>query len=60
MEIDEETVQKLSSQVDTNNHKSLAELFIQLLEEEHSARHQYRPRLVSKFTKIIDDEQETV
>jgi len=57
MEIDEEVVRALATEVDPENPNELADLFIQLLAEEHSARHQPRPRLVRKFTQKIDDER---
>jgi len=57
MEIDEETIRSLASKVDPQNPDSLAELFIQLLQAEHSARHHTRPRLVRKFTEKIDNDQ---
>ena len=57
MEIDEETVRALATKIDPENPNELADLFIRLLAEEHSARHQPRPRLVRKFTQKIDDEQ---
>ena len=60
MEIDEETVRALAAEVDPENPSELADLFIRLLAEEHTARHQFRPRLVKKFTEKIDDEQEVL
>jgi len=57
MEIDEDIVRKLAAQIDPDDDDSLALLFIELLQAEHSARHHARPRLVSKFTEKIDDEQ---
>ncbi|SVD23108.1 uncharacterized protein METZ01_LOCUS375962, partial [marine metagenome] len=47
----------LATEVDPENPNELADLFIRLLAEEHTARHQARPRLVRKFTQKIDDEQ---
>jgi len=55
MEIDEEVVRALATEVDPEKPNELADLFIQLLAREHSARHQPRPRLVRKFTQKIDD-----
>ena len=55
MEIDEDTVRAMAAEVDPENSSRLADLFIRLLAEEHSARHQPRPRLVRKFTQKIDD-----
>ena len=57
MEIDEDTIRSLAAKVDPENPNSLADLFIELLQAEHSARHHARPRLVSKFSKKIDNEQ---
>lgn len=57
MEIDEETVRALAAEVDPEGARDLAELFILLLGDEHSARHQARPRLVRRFTERIDDER---
>ena len=57
MEIDEDTIRTLAAKVDPENPNSLADLFIELLQAEHSARHHARPRLVSKFTEKIDNEQ---
>ena len=56
MEIDEETARALAAKVDPENPSELADLFIQMLAEEHTARHQSRPRLVRRFTERIDDE----
>ncbi len=56
MEIDEETVRALAAEVDPEGARDLTELFILLLGDEHSARHQSRPRLVRRFTERIDDE----
>ena len=56
MEIDEETVRALAAEIDPEGAHGLAELFILLLGDEHSARHQSRPRLVRRFTERIDDE----
>ena len=57
MEIDEETVRALAAEVDPENPSELADLFIRMLAEEHTARHQSRPRLVKRFTERIDDER---
>ena len=57
MEIDEEVILALASEIDLDDSKSLAELFGLLLSQEHAARHQSRPRLVKKFTEMIDDSQ---
>ena len=57
MEIDEEVILALASEIDSDDSRSLAELFSLLLSQEHAARHQSRPRLVKKFTKMIDDSQ---
>jgi len=57
MRIDEDTVRSLATQVDPEKADSLAELFLLLLDQEHSARHQSKPRLVKKFTDSIDDER---
>jgi len=57
MEIDEEEIVKLASKIDSGAAESLALLFVQMLDEGHTARHQSRPRLVKRFTEIIDDEQ---
>ena len=58
MEIDEEVILALASEIDLDDSKSLAELFGLLLSQEHAARHQSRPRLVKKFTEMIDDSKE--
>ena len=57
MEIDEEVILALASEIDLDDSRSLAELFALLLSQEHAARHQSRPRLVKKFTEMIDDNQ---
>ena len=57
MEISEEVLRSLAKEIDSDNSENLAELFIQLLSEEHSTRHQSRPRLVKKFTELIDESQ---
>ena len=57
MEIDEETVRALAAEVDPEGARNLTELFILLLGDEHSTRHQSRPRLVRRFTERIDDER---
>jgi|TARA_B100001750_G_scaffold108716_1_gene85918 hypothetical protein len=57
MEIDEEVILALASKVDIEDSKNLADLFRRLLEQEHAARHQSRPRMVKKFTEMIDDSQ---
>jgi hypothetical protein len=57
MEIDEETVRALATEVDPENPGGLADLFIRMLADEHAARHQSKPRLARKFTQKIDDEQ---
>ena len=57
MIVDDDTVKSLARQIDSEETQSLAELFIQLLELEHSARHQSRPRLVKNFTEKIDTER---
>ena len=46
MEIDEEVILALASEIDSDDSRSLAELFSLLLSQEHAARHQSRPRLV--------------
>ena len=50
MDLDEQEVSKLAEKIDSENSESLAKLFIDLLNLEHTARHQARPRMVQKFT----------
>ena len=57
MQIDEEVILALASEIDSDDSRGLAELFSRLLSQEHAARHQSRPRLVKKFTEMIDDSQ---
>ena len=57
MIVKDEDVKSLAKQIDTEDTESLAELFMQLLELEHAARHQSRPRLVKNFTEKIDDKR---
>lgn len=57
MDIDELVVRALSAEVDPEDSPALADLFALLLAEEHAARHQSRPRLVRKFTEMIDRER---
>tara|TARA_B100001250_G_scaffold280570_1_gene242898 strand:- start:3286 stop:3468 length:183 start_codon:yes stop_codon:yes gene_type:complete len=57
MEVDQEEVLKLAKEVDPKDFEKLADLFRQMLEEEHSARHSSRPRLTQKFTDMVDSER---
>ena len=57
MEIDEEVILALASKIDSDDSGALAELFSLLLSQEYAARHQSRPRMVKKFTEMIDDSQ---
>ena len=54
---DESTTNGVSD-MDSESGDALADLFLQLLELEHDARHQKRPRLVQKFTDRIDGERD--
>ena len=56
MEIDPEAILELAKEVDSKNFERLAELFREMLEEEHSARHAARPRLAQKFADLVDKE----
>ena len=58
MEIDEEVILVLASEISSDDSRGLAELFSLLLSQEHAARHQSRPRLVKNFAEMIDDSQE--
>ena len=57
MEIDQDAVLELAKEVDPEGFEKLAELFREMLEEEHSARHTARPRLTQKFTDMVDEER---
>ena len=57
MDLDEQEISKLAEQIDPKNSESLAKLFIDLLNREHTVRHQSKPRLMQKFTEAIDEEQ---
>ena len=57
MEIDEEVILALASEIDPDNSRELAELFVLLLSQEHAARHKSRPGLVKKFTEMFDESQ---
>ena len=60
MDLDEQEVSKLAEKIDSENSELLAKLFIDLLNHEHAARHQSKPRLIQKFTDAIDEEQGVV
>ena len=60
MDLDEQEVNKLAEKIDSENSESLAKLFIDLLNHEHTVRHQSKPRLIQKFTDAIDEEQGVV
>lgn len=56
MEIDHEEILSLAREIDNNQADKLASLFIVMLDEEHAARHQTRPKLIKKFIDLIDSE----
>jgi len=55
--LDPSEVRRLAASLDSESGDALADLFLQLLELEHDARHQKRPRLIQKFTDGIDGER---
>ncbi len=58
MNLDPSEVVRLAKQIDEENGESLAELFLELLELEHSARHKKRVNLQKGYREIIDAETE--
>jgi hypothetical protein len=50
-------IAKMAKKIDEHGGDELAILFLILLGNEHDARHQKKPQLISKFTKIIDEER---
>ena len=57
MNLDPSEVRRLAASLDSESGDALADLFLQLLELEHDARHQKRPRLIQKFQDCIDKER---
>lgn len=60
MNIDWDEIILLAQEVDLDDPESLAKLFVDLLQSEHSARNKKRHNLVSDFTNLIDKEQGVV
>ncbi len=58
MNLDPSEVIRLAKQIDGENGESLAELFLELLELEHSARHKKRMSLQKGYRELIDTETE--
>jgi len=60
MNIDWDEIILLAQEIDSDNPESLAKLFVDLLQSEHSSRNKKRHNLVSDFTNLIDKEQGVV
>ena len=60
MNIDWDEIMLLAQEVDSDDPESLAKLFVDLLQSEHSSRNKKRHNLVSDFTILIDKEQGVV
>jgi len=60
MNIDWDEIILLAQQIDSDDPESLAKLFVDLLQSEHSSRNKKRHNLVSDFTNLIDKEQGVV
>jgi hypothetical protein len=60
MNLDWEEIILLAQEIDSDDSESLAKLFIDLLQREHSSRNKKRHNLVSDFTNLIDKEQGVV
>ena len=60
MNIDWDEIILLAQEVDSDDPESLAKLFIDLLQSEHSSRNKKRHNLVSDFTILIDKDQGVV
>ena len=57
MNIDWQDLNSMAKIIDSEDPESLAKLLIDLLQEEHAARHKKRSNLVSIFSDLIDEEQ---
>lgn len=60
MNIDWDEIILLAQEVDSDDPESLAKLFVDLLQSEHSSRNKKRHNLVSDFTILIDKDQGVV
>ncbi len=58
MNLDPEEVIRLAKEVDSENADSLAALFLELLELEHTSRQSKRANLQKQYRRIIDAETE--
>ena len=57
MNIDWQDLNSMAKIIDPEDSEALAKLLIDLLQEEHAARHKKRSNLVSIFSDLIDEEQ---
>ncbi len=57
MNLEQGEIAKMAKEIDEHGNEELAILFLVLLGNEHDARHQKKPLLVSKYTKTIDEER---
>ena len=57
MNIDWQDLNSMAKIIDPEDSEALAKLLIDLLQEEHAARHKKRSNSVSIFSDLIDEEQ---
>lgn len=56
MELDREHILALAKQVDPDNFESLTNLFLEMVEQEHHARHKSKPGITKKISEMVDQE----
>ena len=57
MELDRDTILSLAKEIDPVNFNRLTDLFLEMVELEHSSRHKSRPGITKKLAELIDEER---
>ena len=57
MELDRDSILSLAKEIDPVNFDKLTDLFLEMVELEHSSRHKSKPGITRKLSELIDDER---